>query len=137
LSINKVIIHTDGASRGNPGPAAIGATIHDDKGNLLAAISRRIGVTTNNQAEYLAVISSLEKAISLGVRQVTLLSDSELVIRQLQGRYRVKNMAIKPLYQKVVQLLASLEMFTALSIPREKNATADTLANKALDSAQK
>ncbi len=135
MSIDKVIIHTDGASRGNPGPAAIGATIHDDKGKLLAAISRRIGVTTNNQAEYLAVITALEKAISLGARQVALLSDSELVIRQLQGHYRVKNIAIIPLHQKVVQLLASLDKFTASSIPREQNSAADALANKALDSA--
>jgi ribonuclease HI len=134
LSINKVIIHSDGAARGNPGPAAIGATIHDEKGNLVAAISRCIGVTTNNQAEYLAVISALEKAISLGARQVVLLSDSELVIRQLQGRYRVKNAALKPLYQKVVQLLASLDKFSASSVPREQNAAADALANKALDS---
>jgi ribonuclease HI len=135
LSITKVIIHTDGASRGNPGPAAIGATIHDDKGKLLAAISRRIGNMTNNQAEYLAVITALEKAVSLGARQVILMSDSELVIRQLQGRYRIRNAALMPLYQKVVQLLASLDKFTASSIPREQNAAADSLANKALDSA--
>jgi len=126
LSINKVIICTDGAARGNPGPAAIGATLKDDKGNLIARISRRIGITTNNQAEYQAVIAALEKAVSLGARYIELKSDSELVVKQINGRY-------KALYQKVVQLIGSLEGFTITHIPREQNAEADALANKALD----
>jgi ribonuclease HI len=134
LSVSKVIVHTDGASRGNPGPAAIGAVLHDDKGILLAEISRRVGRTTNNRAEYLAVVAALEKAIGLGARQVTLLSDSELVVKQLLGRYRVKNTALRPLYLKIVELLASLEKFSAFCVPREQNAAADALANKALDS---
>jgi len=133
LSINKVIICTDGAARGNPGPAAIGATIKDDKGNLIARISRRIGITTNNQAEYQAVIAALEKAVSLGARYIELKSDSELVVKQINGRYKVKNTALRPLYQKVVQLIGSLEGFTITHIPREQNAEADALANKALD----
>ncbi|MBA7616426.1 Bifunctional protein [subsurface metagenome] len=133
LSINKVIICADGAARGNPGPAAIGATIKDDKGNLIASISRRIGITTNNQAEYRAVITALEKAISLGARHVELNSDSELVVKQINGRYKVKNTALRPLYQKVVQLTGSLEGFKIAYIPREQNTEADNLANKALD----
>lgn len=133
LSVNRVIICTDGAARGNPGPAAIGATIKDEKGNLRASISRRIGITTNNQAEYRAIITALEKAISLGAKQVDVRADSELVVKQINGRYRVKNTALRPLYQKVVQLIGSLEGFVISHIPRQQNSEADKLANKALD----
>jgi len=134
LSINKVIIRTDGAARGNPGPAAIGATVKDDKGNLIAGISRRIGITTNNQAEYQAIIAALEEAVSLGARHVELKSDSELVVQQLNGRYKVKKTTLRTHYQQVIQLIGSLESFTIAYIPREQNAEADALANKALDS---
>ena len=133
MSVNKVIICVDGAARGNPGPAAIGATIKNEKGNLTSSISRRIGVTTNNQAEYQSIITALEKAISLGARYVELKSDSELVVKQLNGSYRIKNKALKPLHQKVKQLIGSLEGFTIAHISREQNAEADNLANKALD----
>ena len=132
LSINKVTIFTDGAARGNPGPAAIGAIIKDEKGNTIATISRCLGATTNNQAEYQAIITALEKAVSLGVQQVKLYSDSELVVKQINGRYRVKKATLRPLYQKVVQLIGSLEAFTITHIPREQNREADRLANKAL-----
>jgi ribonuclease HI len=134
LNTNKLIICTDGAARGNPGPAAIGATIKDEQGNLIAGISRRLGVTTNNQAEYQAIIVALQQAISLGVRQVALKSDSELVVKQLKGQYRVKNKALQPQYRKVKQLIGSLEGFTISYIPREQNSEADRLANRALDS---
>lgn len=133
MSVNKVIIYADGAARGNPGPASIGVTIKDEQGNLVADISRRIGITTNNQAEYRAIIAALEKAISLGAGYVELRSDSELVVRQISGRYRVKNEALKPLYQKAKQLAASLRGFTITHIPREQNTEADKLANRALD----
>ena len=136
LSIDKVIINTDGAARGNPGPAAIGVTIKDDKGKTIARISRRLGVTTNNQAEYLAVIAGLEKAVSLGAKKVELYADSELVVKQLQGRYRVKNTALRSLYQKIVSLTGSLEGLKIAYIPRRRNTAADELANKALDSAR-
>jgi ribonuclease HI len=133
LSINKVIIYADGAARGNPGPAAIGVTIKDEPGRLIARISRRIGITTNNQAEYRAIIAALEKAISLGTRQVEVKSDSELVVKQINGQYKVKKITLRPLYQKVIQLIGSLEGFTISYIPRQQNAEADKLANKALD----
>jgi ribonuclease HI len=133
LSVNKVIISTDGAARGNPGPAAIGATLKDEKGNPITRISRRIGITTNNQAEYQAIIAALEKAIRLGARYVELYTDSELVVKQINGRYRVKNTTLRPLYQKVVQLTGALEGFKITHIPRQQNAEADNLANKALD----
>jgi ribonuclease HI len=134
LNVSKVTIFTDGASRGNPGPAAIGAVIKDEKGNLVASISRCIGQTTNNQAEYRAVIAALEKAVSLGARQVVLYSDSELLVRQINGQYKIKNTALRPLYQEVVRLAGALESFQTACIPREQNAGADGLANKALDS---
>lgn len=133
MTINAVNIHTDGAARGNPGPAAIGVTIKDEKGNLLDTVSKYLGVTTNNQAEYRAVIAGIEKALKLGARQVTLYSDSELVVRQILGRYKVKNAGLMPLYQEALKLIGKLEGFKAVNVPRGKNAEADALANKALD----
>lgn len=132
MAIKKVVIHSDGASRHNPGPAAIGATIKDEQGRLLTTVSQAIGRATNNQAEYRAVIAALEKAIKLGARQVELNMDSELVARQLTGRYRVKNEALKPLFGKAKRLLDSLEDFKVKHIPRERNREADSLANDAL-----
>jgi ribonuclease HI len=132
-SSTTIIIHTDGAARGNPGPAAIGVTLHDDKGTLLAKISERIGVATNNVAEYRAVIAGLQKAIQLGANEVRLVSDSELVVRQINGRYKVKNAGIIPLYHEVVKLAGKLAKFTATNVPRGRNAAADGLANAALD----
>ena len=133
LSITRVIINADGAARGNPGPAAIGATIKDDKGNLVATISQHIGRATNNQAEYRAVIASLEKAVKLGARQVKVFSDSELVVKQINGRYRVKNTSLRILYDNVVRLAGSLEKFSIQHVPRSRSAEVDSLANKALD----
>lgn len=134
LNVNKVSIFTDGASRGNPGPAAIGCVIKDEKGNIVASISRCLGATTNNQAEYRAIIAALEKAVSLGARQVALYSDSELVVKQINGLYKIKHAALRPLYMEVVKLTGALESFKIAHIPREQNAAADALANKALDS---
>ena len=132
MEIIKVVIHSDGASRNNPGPAAIGATIKDEQGRLLATISRSIGRATNNQAEYRAVIAALEKAIKLGARQIELNLDSELIVRQETGRYRVKNEALKPLFGRVKKLLGSLEGFSIRHVPRQQNQEADRLANSAL-----
>jgi len=134
LKVKKFIIYTDGAARGNPGPAAIGAIIKDETGQVIARISQRIGTTTNNQAEYRAIITALEKAVSLGAKHVILKSDSELVVKQINGRYKIKNAALRPLYQEVVKLAGSLEKITVSHIPRAQNAGADALANKALDS---
>ena len=136
MKISKVIICTDGAARGNPGPAAIGVTISDEHGKRIADISRRIGTATNNQAEYRAVIAALEKAVGLGAKDVELNADSELVVKQINGRYKVKNTALRPLYQEVVKLIGSLESFKASYIPRARNSEADKLANKALDRIQ-
>ena len=133
MKIEKAIIYTDGASRGNPGPAAIGAVIKDGQGRVLGKISRRIGITTNNQAEYQAVIAALEEAVRLGVAGVVIKSDSELVVKQINGRYRVKNPALKPLHQRVRELQSLFQSFAIASIPRRQNTEADRLSNAALD----
>jgi ribonuclease HI len=135
LSTSKVIIFTDGAARGNPGPAAIGVVIRDDNSSVIATISKCLGATTNNQAEYRAIIAGLEKAAGLGVKQVELNSDSQLVVEQICGRYKIKNTALRSLYQEVVKLIGSLESFKITYIPRERNKAADALANQALDNA--
>jgi ribonuclease HI len=133
LRIDKITMYTDGAARGNPGPAAIGVVLKDGAGAVVATIGRGLGVKTNNQAEYTAVIAGLEKALSLGAKEVVLKSDSELVVRQLMGRYKVKNADLREMYQRVLTLAGQLEKFTALNIPREMNKQADALCNKALD----
>jgi len=132
MTAKRVIICTDGASLGNPGLAAIGAIIKDEQGRLIARISQRIGQATNNQAEYRAIIAALRKAISLGARQVELNSDSELVVKQINGSYRVKKPALKPLYQKVKQLQDSLEGFSITHIPGQQNTEAHKLAHLVL-----
>jgi len=132
VKIKRVVIHADGASLGNPGPAAIGATIKSEQGKLIASISQRIGRTTNNQAEYKALIAALEEAIRLGAKQVDISLDSELVVKQINGEYRVRKAALKPLYQQVKRLLSLLEGFTITHIPRQQNTEADNLASIAL-----
>jgi len=128
----RLTIYTDGASSGNPGPAAIGAVIKDGQGRVITRLSRRIGRATNNQAEYLAIITALEEASRLGAEEVEIRSDSELVVKQLKGRYRVKKATLRPLYQKVVQLVGSLKAFTITHVPRTQNREADKLAHLAL-----
>jgi len=128
----KLIINTDGLSKGNPGTAAIGATIKDERGKMLATISKRIGITTNNVAEYQALIAALQKALKLGGTHVIIRADSELMIRQLNGRYKIKSEGLKPLYIEVTQLLAKFETVSLKHIPREQNSEADKLANDAV-----
>ena len=137
MTVKKLVIYTDGASRGNPGPAAIGVVIHDESGRAAATISQCLGEATNNQAEYRAIIAGLEKALELGATHIELRSDSELVVQQLSGKYRVKNEALKPLSQKVEELRARLSGLSVSYIPREKNKEADKLANQALDALEK
>jgi ribonuclease HI len=135
IYLDKIILNVDGASRGNPGPASIGVTLKDAQNRLVDSLSECIGRTTNNQAEYRALIAGLKKALSLGARQVVVKSDSELIVKQLQGLYRVKKEELKPLHAEVKQLTRGLESFQIVSIPREQNREADKLANKALDEA--
>jgi ribonuclease HI len=136
LQAKRVVIHADGASRGNPGLAAIGATIKDGRGQLLAAVSQRIGRATNNQAEYRALMAALKETVKMGATEASIYLDSELVVRQLNGRYRVKNAALKPLYHEVSRLLGRLRSFSITHIPRRQNSEADRLANKALDASK-
>ena len=133
MRLKRVVIYADGASRGNPGPAAIGAVIKDERGRLIASISQRIGKVTNNQAEYRAIITALEEADRLGAKQVDIKMDSELVVKQINGEYRVKKATLKPLYQQVKQRQGQLKGFTITHILRQQNIEADKLANKALD----
>ncbi|MCR4394018.1 MAG: ribonuclease HI family protein [Dehalococcoidales bacterium] len=128
-----MVLNIDGASRGNPGPSAIGVVIRDENRKVIARISRRIGEATNNQAEYTALIEGLKKALELGARRVEIFSDSELLVNQLQGKYKIKNTGIRLLYSEVVKLVGSLESFKISLIPREQNQEADFLANQALN----
>jgi len=132
MKVKRVIIHADGASLGNPGLAAIGATIKDEQGRLVASISRGIGRATNNQAEYRALIAALEKATRLGAKEVDIYLDSELVVKQINGKYRVRNLALKPSYQQVKQLQSRLKGFTITHILRQQNIEAHNLATLAL-----
>lgn len=129
--IKKVIIHSDGAARGNPGPAAIGGILTDDKGNVLKTISQSIGRATNNQAEYRALITALEGAAKLGTEAVEVNMDSELLVRQLNGQYKVRNAALIDLYRQTVRLLQGFKSFSIRHVPRSQNFQADRLANEA------
>lgn len=128
----KALIYTDGGAEPNPGPGGIGVVIQDRKGETVTTISRSVGRVTNNQAEYMAVIAALEKALSLGFDEVEMRADSELVVRQINGRYKVKNANLKPLYQKVVELKNRLKSFTITHVPRNLNREADRLAGEAV-----
>ena len=119
--MEKAIIFTDGGSSPNPGPASIGVAIKDETGQTVGLISRSIGVATNNEAEYQAVIAALEMALKLGVSQVELRSDSELLVRQINGEYRVKAAAIRPFYIKAKQMQEQFDKCLFIHIPRELN----------------
>lgn len=131
--MNEVIIYVDGATRGNPGPASIAAVIKNEQGRTITTSSERIGTSTNNQAEYRAIILGLKKAIALGARFIEVRSDSELVVRQINGGYRVRNSALMPLYQQVKQLEYSLEGFAVNHISRQDNNEANDLAKRTLN----
>jgi len=128
-----MLVHTDGASRGNPGPAAIGVVFAQQDGPELCVHSEAIGRTTNNVAEYRAVVTALEHCRRWGVERVHVRMDSELIVRQLYGTYRVKSPDLRPLYQQVVFLSRDLEEFKVRHVKRADNAHADALANRALD----
>jgi ribonuclease HI/probable phosphoglycerate mutase len=126
-------LFTDGASRGNPGPAGAGSVLIDAEGRERAARSLCLGCCTNNVAEYRALLLGLQSALELGCKRVDIRLDSELIVRQLQGRYKVKHEALKPLFAEVKGLLAQLEGWTICHIPREQNKRADQLANQGID----
>jgi ribonuclease HI len=126
-------LSTDGGARGNPGPAAFGYVLEADDGTVLAAHGERIGVATNNVAEYRALIAGLEKALELGLDGVEVVSDSELLVKQMTGEYRVKNDALKELSLEAGRLARRIGDVSYTAVRREHNELADRLVNEALD----
>jgi ribonuclease HI len=126
------ILRTDGGARPNPGPASIGIEIKSPDGKSVKEISRDIGHATNNQAEYRALIVGLEELAELGAEHVNIEIDSQLVVRHINGQYRVKDKDLRPLYKNALRLLGNLVSYTIEHIPRSKNKVADSLATKAL-----
>lgn len=132
----KLILHTDGAARGNPGPAGAGGEIRNDDGKLLAEVSQYLGEATNNVAEYKALILTLERALLFNPQEIEVRADSELLVKQLCGEYRVKNEGLKPLYARIKILAADVKKFEVRHVYRSENAHADELANMAIDAYQ-
>jgi ribonuclease HI len=126
----EVTVYIDGSSQGNPGPAGISALIYNGKGELEKKISEYIGVTTNNVAEYTALIYALQGALILGIKRMTIFTDSELVSKQLEGSYRVKDNDLKRLYKQVKHLLTGFEKVNIEHISREENKEADRVARR-------
>jgi ribonuclease HI len=131
----RVVVHVDGGSRGNPGPAAAAAVISSPDGEVLDAASSVLGRATNNVAEYRGLLLGLERARSLGATEVDVVNDSELVARQVNGVYKVKHPDMRPLYLDAMQALRGFERWSIRSVPRAQNAAADALVNQALDAA--
>jgi probable phosphoglycerate mutase len=131
----KAKLFTDGGARGNPGPAAYGYVLEAEDGTVLAAHGERIGVATNNVAEYRALIAGLEKAVELAVPQVEVVSDSELLVKQMNGEYRVKNEALRALSLQAARLARQVGEVSYTAVRREHNELADRLVNEALDAA--
>lgn len=129
----KLLLYTDGGARGNPGPAGIGVVILDDKKNKVKEIYKYIGEATNNVAEYNAIIHGLEEALLLKAKEVIVHLDSELVTRQLNGEYKVKDAGLKPLFEKALSCLKSFDSFEIRHVERSKNKEADKLVNKAIN----
>jgi ribonuclease HI len=126
-------LHCDGASRGNPGPAAAGMVLHDPQGRLQLRKGRYLGTTTNNVAEYEALLLGLEEARKLGVKQLQIFADSELMVKQLTGRYRVKSPHLIPLWRAALEALKAFDAYAISHVPREENHLADAAANRAID----
>ncbi len=128
-----MILYCDGASRGNPGPSALGFVLMDEGGRVVRSEGRLLPDGTNNQAEYQALLAGLSAALETGVKILVIRADSELMIRQLSGRYRVRNPGLIPLYEKAVQLISGFESVRLEHVPRSENTHADRMANEALD----
>jgi probable phosphoglycerate mutase len=131
----KARLSTDGGARGNPGPAAYGYVLEAEDGTVLDARGEKIGVATNNVAEYRALIAGLEKAVELGIDELEVVSDSELLVKQMQGEYRVKNEALRELNDEANSLERKLGRVRYTAVRREHNELADKLVNEALDGA--
>ena len=125
--------HCDGGARGNPGPAGFGALIQDAEGRVLAELSEFLGIQTNNFAEYSGLLATLDFALGHGYQRLRVISDSELMVKQVQGKYKVKSPGLRPLYEQAKQKIAQLEGFEIVHALRHKNKDADRLANDAMD----
>ena len=132
----KARLSTDGGARGNPGPAAFGYVIEGEDGTVLAAHGEAIGTATNNEAEYRALIAGLEKAVELGLDDLDVVSDSELLVKQMRGEYKVKKPALQDLSRQAAGLATQLGSVTYTAVRREDNELADRLVNEALDASE-
>ena len=128
-----MVVNVDGGSRGNPGPAAVGVVVQDADGGVLEEVGERIGDATNNVAEYRAVLLGIERALALGATELELIGDSELIVRQVRGEYKVKDASLRELHGEVKRALVPLESWAIRHVRREANAEADRLVNEALD----
>src|SRR5580658_5698225 len=133
----EIIAHIDGGSRGNPGPAAYGVAIETAQGLPVTAFAKFIGRTTNNAAEYQGLLAALEYALAHGHPRLRVLTDSELMARQISGQYKVRSRDLKPLYEKARAMIAQMESFSIRHVYREQNREADRLANEAMDHAER
>jgi ribonuclease HI len=129
----KLTVNVDGGARGNPGPAAIGAVLRDDAGAIVEERGERIGRATNNVAEYRALLLGIELAAAHGASELELVGDSELIVRQVEGRYKVKDATMKELHAEVKAALRPFQSWSIRHVRREHNADADRLVNAALD----
>ncbi len=132
----RAIVHVDGGARGNPGPAAAGCVISTPAGEILGEYAELLGKVTNNVAEYRALLLGLRHARELGVTDVEVVNDSELIAKQINGQYKVKHAAMRPLYLEALAALREFEQWTVRTVPRAQNAQADALVNAALDQAR-
>jgi len=129
----KLVVHVDGGSRGNPGPAAAAAVLSTPDGDVVDEAARTLGSTTNNVAEYRGLLLGLERAAALGATEVDVINDSELIAHQVTGRYKVKHPDMKPLHAEALRALGGFERWSIRPVPRAQNAEADALVNQALD----
>jgi len=133
--VSRLVVNVDGGARGNPGPAAVGIVVRTADGEVVAEVSERIGVATNNVAEYRALLRGIELAREHGASELEIYGDSELVVKQVRGEYRVKDAGLKPLHAEARKALAELGEWSFDHVRRENNAHADELVNEALDAA--
>jgi ribonuclease HI len=131
----KVLVHVDGGSRGNPGPAAAASVVSSPEGEVLDEASELLGIVSNNVAEYRALLLGLARARALGADEVEVINDSELIAKQVQGIYKVKHAAMRPLHTEAIAALRAFATWRIRTIPRAQNAHADSLVNAALDAA--
>jgi ribonuclease HI len=129
----KLVVHVDGGSRGNPGPAAAAAVLSTPDGDVVDEAAVTLGTTTNNVAEYRGLLLGLERAAALGATEVEVINDSELIAHQVTGRYKVKHPDMKPLHAEALRALSGFERWSIRPVPRAQNAEADALVNQALD----